>query len=744
MQGFKPRDQRDNRSKKQSKQKKANLGFANGGMIRGPGTGTSDDIEAEMPAGSYIMPADSTKQIGPESLSEIGSPMDVRVSNGEYQMPPEQVHALGAQVLEQIKDETHTPAAQGFQPDVNRNGEQFFNQGGLIEGPDELKRRAAAANRPALPAPEARPALPPPQAQPQAAHNPGTQNTAFNNHGRGDYTAADQARARARADGASWQAERAAQDAKFQKASTAQPQAKPRGFASSAASKGRKALNAGGRLAPVLAAADAITPSFEQDSTARYAERFGVSEPTGDGSFGDVAKFSALRAGGFASDLGNTLTFGQAGRLYRDKQREAEEGESPYTEKAPNAAAVAGGLAGGKALGYVGKGLDTAASLATRGRYNKRTAEKALGLMGAAGGGAAAHNYTSNLMSDSQQEETGSTAAMPANLTAPALPIEQQAAAQEAGQTVTEQPQNLRNNIIQDGNSFSAAGPIGPGYTVNGQPSSGTNIIPQQSAQNRQAVSDLMARTPEFGAGNAAGFQPQQQQQGRGGANFTVVKDSSIQERAERAALNAARTAHRGAQHGQLTANQLNNLRGLAGDIRSDNTSRDNNAANNAANLQATGMREQGQDRRTGAALAIDQQRLQGEQTERGFRVQEAQQIQDLREQHMAAETPEQRSAIAEQLRFLSGQGGTGNPKDNYITLGGGQVWDEQAQSMVNQPQQLFDIASQQIVSAGSQLPPLAQNPQAQAIIADGKKSREQKALELRQMGYSIDLSKFQ
>lgn len=67
-----------------------------------------------------------------------------------------------------------------------------------------------------------------------------------------------------------------------------------------------------------VAAAQAIGDSMQDDSTARYAKRFGVSEPTGDGSFGDIAKFTALRAGGFASDLGNNLTGGLAGKLFRD------------------------------------------------------------------------------------------------------------------------------------------------------------------------------------------------------------------------------------------------------------------------------------------------------------------------------------------------------------------------------------------------------------------------------------------
>lgn len=57
-----------------------------------------------------------------------------------------------------------------------------------------------------------------------------------------------------------------------------------------------------------------------EGSTARYAKRFGMNEPTGDGSFGDIAKFATLRGLGYASDLGNNLTGGLVGKyLYQDE-----------------------------------------------------------------------------------------------------------------------------------------------------------------------------------------------------------------------------------------------------------------------------------------------------------------------------------------------------------------------------------------------------------------------------------------
>lgn len=48
------------------------LGF-NPKMIKGRGTGKSDSIKKKVPRGTYIMPADSTEQLG---LDEDGMPQE--------------------------------------------------------------------------------------------------------------------------------------------------------------------------------------------------------------------------------------------------------------------------------------------------------------------------------------------------------------------------------------------------------------------------------------------------------------------------------------------------------------------------------------------------------------------------------------------------------------------------------------------------------------------------------------------
>jgi hypothetical protein len=117
--------------------------LAEGGTVRGAGNGISDEIKARVPSGSYIMPADSTEQIGAHQLSGMGSPVAVNLSNGEYQLPPEQVHAIGVRALDAMRDATHVPAglqAKGFHPQKPKGAspELFFADGGAV---DEEQRK---------------------------------------------------------------------------------------------------------------------------------------------------------------------------------------------------------------------------------------------------------------------------------------------------------------------------------------------------------------------------------------------------------------------------------------------------------------------------------------------------------------------------------------------------------------------------------------------------------------------------
>lgn len=119
--------------------------LARGGVVRGPGTGTSDSIATEAEPGTFIMPADSTKAIGPAALAKLGT-MPVRLSDGEFEIPPEQVMALGAAVLKLMKDATHKPVngEDGGQTDAEV-GEGEAEGGGEEMGEGAAHEQAEAA-----------------------------------------------------------------------------------------------------------------------------------------------------------------------------------------------------------------------------------------------------------------------------------------------------------------------------------------------------------------------------------------------------------------------------------------------------------------------------------------------------------------------------------------------------------------------------------------------------------------------
>ncbi len=290
-------------------------------------------------------------------------------------------------------------------------------------------------------------------------------------------------------------------------------------------------------------------------------------------------------------------------------------------------------------------------------------------------------------------------------------PVTEQSAGQQpaAGQNPVQAQSGMQNNITQDGNSFFAQGPIRQGYTVNGQAQGGVNVMPaEQSAQNKQAVANLFERTPEFGTGTAPlqqtrGFNPD----GSRGQQYTVVGDHSRQDADYRKAFNAASTAHRGAQNGQLTAAQLRSMEGLtknqygtADANQSNATSRANSDSTNSANILQTNMREAGSDRRASATNNLDNRRLDQAERLSAPQIQAAEEKQSLYKRFNEAETEEQKSEILNQMRILNGSGGSQeNLRNNFMQLGGGQEMVDGA--LRNVPQRLIDLRTGQEVLGG-------------------------------------------
>ena len=263
-----------------------------GGMIRGAGTGTSDDIKKNVPAGSYIMPADSTQQIGGDNLKDMGNPTPVNLSNGEFEMSPDQVHSVGVQALDAMKNQTHVPVNQpqlGFKPGQNKP-ELFFANGGMVPSayPSADDIRRAQQNRIGGPAmrdvtPINR-QLPVPSTTPSASPS----NPAPTQGG---------------------------------------------GFGARMLSKAGNIAKGLGKGHVAMAGIGGAYTGYNTP-TEDYRERFGFGEYNpNDSDLMRTAKDTGTRTLGVLSDVGNAASFGVLGRDFADKQRHNAESELEAQQK---------------------------------------------------------------------------------------------------------------------------------------------------------------------------------------------------------------------------------------------------------------------------------------------------------------------------------------------------------------------------------------------------------------------------
>lgn len=100
--------------------------YADGGPIRGPGSGMSDSVKGAAEEGSYILSADTVRAIGHSKIQKImeqagvrpgfggddrgGVP--VRLSNGEYQIPRRAVDFHGEEFFNKLQQKYHRPTMQ--------------------------------------------------------------------------------------------------------------------------------------------------------------------------------------------------------------------------------------------------------------------------------------------------------------------------------------------------------------------------------------------------------------------------------------------------------------------------------------------------------------------------------------------------------------------------------------------------------------------------------------------------------
>lgn len=592
------------------------------GLIQGAGTGTSDDVKKNVPAGSYIMPADSTQQIGTDNLKNMGNPTPVNLSNGEFQLSPDQVHSVGVQTLDAMKDQTHMPVDQpqlGFKPGQNKP-ELFFANGGLVPSayPSADDIRRAQQNR--IGGPQMRDVTPINRQLPATSSTPST---------------------------------------------TSSPSASPSnpaptqggGFGAGVRNfvNNSKLVKGGG----ALAATSALFANADTSSE-NYRERFGLGDqsPEDLGTAKGFAKDFGVRALGYASDLGSALTLGQAGRFYADKQRiagEAKAAQPEFNAKQNNPNAV-----------------------------------------------------VNNPFGNNKTPTTTQT--------------------QPETQITSNSVQNSDPYAIQQkGNSFSYANPGAAAQARADGIREGEGLgFKVRPVNDPRGVANLFANTQEMGPTeqqiqNAIAQREMNLGLGmRGYSNNPVQapQRNDSQEAERQAVIRAASTPIAGARG--LTANQVRTLSDLQQGEDNRANQRYTTDANNVAALQREAMGQAGQNYRTelgeqgansrfNANLDFDAQKFQATNdlanrefnlnaTEKGFGIRNSARLEKLYEQYDSAKSDEDRKSIQEKInRYAGNKADTG--KDRYMTVGGGQEWNDKSGTMVNRPQQLFDTQTQQFVN---------------------------------------------
>ncbi|WP_151778553.1 hypothetical protein [Acinetobacter brisouii] len=333
-----------------------------------------------------------------------------------------------------------------------------------------------------------------------------------------------------------------------------------------------------------------------------------------------------------------------------------------------------------------------------------------------------------------------------------------------------DQPQNQQSTqsnpyaIQQKGNSFSYSNPAAAAQAhAAGIPELQNSGFGMRRTSDPRGVANLLANTREMGpndqqiqnaiaqreasVGNGGGF----------GARVYSLGNSSQAADTLQKRIDDVSQPIPGSKG--LTASQRNQIVELQNGF--DNRANDvyKTDANNAAALQREAMgqaganyradlQEGGQNNRYFAGLAKDTQKFNAtnDLANRQFGLEQSRYAPEIMKQRAElnalqrydqAKTPEERQAAEAALATLRGQvkQSSESGKDRFMTVGGGQQWDEKAGTMVNQAQRLFDTKTQKFVDTTVQIP-IHQNPAAQAIVNNKSLDEASKRKALADLGY--------
>src|SRR3989344_3850231 len=131
--------------------------MADGGPVRGPGTGTSDSINAKLSDGEFVVPADTVRKVGARRLQDLVDMTHTPVKGGGK---PNHFANGGFAKFDlnawtQQQDQQRTSNAQAVQAQAQATSDQAQAESDAL-----ARKQAAAAPAPRSPAPAA--TTPPP------------------------------------------------------------------------------------------------------------------------------------------------------------------------------------------------------------------------------------------------------------------------------------------------------------------------------------------------------------------------------------------------------------------------------------------------------------------------------------------------------------------------------------------------------------------------------------------------------
>lgn len=652
-------------------------GLADGGLVRGPGTGISDDIEDDVEEGTFIMPADSTAKISRETMDKAGKAVPVRLSNGETKLPPEALQAIGAEVMEAIKEVTHTPAAKqahGFNP--KGDDRMSFADGGVVRPEDRPRTIADLARSPGYGAGAGGPVNTParPQVQPQAQQRPVAAPIAQPQASRpapgvqrqgNSYTAttiADRARSPAFGMGATAPA---GMPLTRPSAAVVPQAAQPTASAPTIASQVQRSGNS------FSAAPAAPKPSAPLDPQAQ-ADRAKI------GSAWDTVKGLNDDAGRAIADVASLVPRGLVGaydsavvRPMRAAGVNADylspklvpdgvdpSSMTPFTDQKRIATEAAASKAGG------GRGFVNPANVDPSASRPTSTVPTPL-------------QATTDTPNPNTPPKTGDTAQTGAREVLPGI-FRQGSSygdSPEAAATGARPSQgpSARNNSITEALATRSTGQQGQPADVMG--------IYARASEALKGVADAQRALDEYGPRMS------------GGGDLALGGRASaqqFQQDMQRTAL--MKQAAQGGRGGAAAMQALNNMDGnqiqreTAQMREQGDTARFN--AREAGETARAGTRGAADARRDGLAAELGRGQLDLQRNAQGFTTRQLERQEKLSADYDAAKTPEERATIAQKIRDLSGK----NSQDGrYQLVRGEQVYDDKAQALRNTGERLYD-----------------------------------------------------